>query len=244
MKKAMLLIGIACLLVFAGCGNGEQAEETAQEEMKEDTGAVQKDAQQEKEATESAAAEVEKTVDAAKEKTKETVETVKKKTEKTVETAKKETEQTVETAKEELGSAVEAAREKTGEITESVQQASGVVGVMTMKNEKAFAQHRMGIVEFDHKAHAADYGLSCGKCHHDENGKPLNNLSYDDAVQSCYACHDKNGRPTREEGMSEEQWKEEQLKYYYGAIHENCMGCHKETQGPTRCTECHPRPQG
>lgn len=244
MKKALLLIGIACMFVLVGCGNGEKTEEAAQEEMKEHTGAVQKDVKQEKEAAESAASEVEKTVDAAKEKTEETVETVKKETEKAVETAKKQTEQTVETAKKEISSTVEAAKQKTGETAESVQQKAGVIGVISMKNEKAFAQHRMGIVEFDHKAHAADYGLSCGKCHHDKNGKPLNNLSYDDAVQSCYACHDKNGRPTREEGMSQEQWKKEQLKYYYGAIHENCMGCHKETAGPTRCTECHPRPQG
>jgi len=233
MKKALLLIAIACMFVLVGCGNEEKTEEVAQEEMQEKTGAVQKDVKQEKEAMESAASEVEKTVDTAKEKTEETVEA-----------AKQETEKAVETAKEKIGSTVETAKEKTGEITESVQQKAGVVGVITMKNEKAFAQHRMGIVEFDHKTHAADYGLSCGKCHHDKDGKPLNNLSYDDAVQSCYACHDKNGRPQREESMSQEQWKKEQLKYYYGAIHENCMGCHKETSGPTRCTECHPRPQG
>ncbi len=119
-----------------------------------------------------------------------------------------------------------------------------VSDVITMKNEKAFPQHRMGIVEFDHKTHAEEYDLSCGDCHHDENGEPLDDLKMGDPVQSCFECHDKKGRPRRDQSMSPEEWQKEQLKYYYGAIHENCMGCHKEMEaGPTRCTECHPRPE-
>ena len=118
-----------------------------------------------------------------------------------------------------------------------------VPDVITMKNEKAFPQHRMGIVEFDHKTHADEYGLSCGDCHHDENGEPLADLKAGDPVQSCYECHDKDGRPRRDPAMSPEEWEKEQLKYYYGAIHENCMGCHKEMGGPKTCTECHPRPE-
>ena len=119
-----------------------------------------------------------------------------------------------------------------------------VPDVITMKNEKAFPQHRMGIVEFDHKTHAEEYDLSCGDCHHDENGEPLSDLKIGDPVQSCFECHDKDGRPRRDQSMSPEEWQQEQLKYYYGAIHENCMGCHKEMEaGPTRCTECHPRPE-
>jgi len=118
-----------------------------------------------------------------------------------------------------------------------------VSDVITMKNEKAFPQHRMGIVEFDHKTHAEEYELGCGDCHHDENGEPLTDLKAGDCVQSCYECHDKDGRPRRDPAMSPEEWEKEQLKYYYGAIHENCMGCHKEMGGPKTCTECHPRPQ-
>jgi len=122
-----------------------------------------------------------------------------------------------------------------------------VPDMMKMKNEQAFQQHRMGIVQFNHKKHAADkpdgYGLGCGDCHHDENGKPLSDLKPGDAVQSCFECHDKKNRPRRDPSMSPEEWKKEQLNYYYGAIHENCMGCHKKQGGPVRCTECHPRPQ-
>ncbi|MBS3758581.1 MAG: cytochrome c3 family protein [Desulfobacterales bacterium] len=119
--------------------------------------------------------------------------------------------------------------------------------VMEMKNEQAFPQHRMGIVEFDHKKHVADkpdgYGLGCGECHHDENGEPLSDLKAGDEVQGCFECHDKKSRPRRDPSMSPEEWEKEQLKYYYGAIHENCMGCHKKMGGAVRCTECHPRPQ-
>lgn len=119
--------------------------------------------------------------------------------------------------------------------------------VITMKNEKAFEQHRMGIVEFDHKTHADDepdgYGLGCGQCHHDENGEPLTDLKDGDAVQSCYDCHDKNERPRRDPSMSPEEWEKEELNYYYGAIHANCIDCHKEMGGPKTCTECHPRPE-
>ena len=120
-------------------------------------------------------------------------------------------------------------------------------GVIEMKNEQAFSQHRMGIVQFDHKTHAAakpdGYGLGCGDCHHDENGEPLTDLKAGDTVQGCMECHDKPDRPRRDPAMSPEEWEKEQLKYYYGAIHENCMGCHKEMGGPKTCTECHPRPQ-
>jgi hypothetical protein len=121
--------------------------------------------------------------------------------------------------------------------------------VITMKNEKAFEQHRMGIVDFKHKAHVDEYGLGCGDCHHDENGEPLTDLEWGDDVQSCYECHDKNGRPRRDQSMSPQEWQEAQLEYFYGAIHENCMGCHKKLGGPkgeggpVGCTDCHPRPQ-
>lgn len=119
--------------------------------------------------------------------------------------------------------------------------------VMEMKNEQAFEQHRMGIIQFDHKKHVADepdgYGLGCGECHHDKNGDPLSDLEPEDAVKGCYECHDKDGRPRRDPSMSPEEWEKEQINYYYGAIHENCMGCHKKMDGPKSCTQCHPQPQ-
>ncbi len=120
----------------------------------------------------------------------------------------------------------------------------GEPGVMKMKNEDAFKQHRMGIVTFDHKTHAEEYDLSCGECHHDANGEPLQAKDLGpDSVQSCFACHDKEGRPQRDPSMSPEEWEKEKLNYYYEAIHQNCMGCHKEKGGPAACPQCHPRPE-
>lgn len=36
-----------------------------------------------------------------------------------------------------------------------------------------------------------------------------------------------------------------QLEYYYGAIHANCIDCHRAGQaGPVKCAECHPKQGG
>lgn len=217
MKKVSLLLGIICIFVFVGCGQEEKAERPAQEKTKE-------------------------TVEGVKEKAGKTVEGLKEKTGKAVEEAKEEAGETVDATKEKAEAAAKRVKEKIGEAAEGIKAKVGAVGVIKMKNEKAFSQHRMGIVEFDHKSHVDKYGLGCGKCHHDENHKPLNNLSYEDSVAGCFECHDKTGKPRRDQSMSQQEWEKEQIKYYYGAIHENCMGCHKETEGPVSCMECHPSP--
>ena len=46
-------------------------------------------------------------------------------------------------------------------------------------NTPEYSEHTKGIVEFSHKKHAAEYGATCGDCHHDENNKPLTNLVKD-----------------------------------------------------------------
>lgn len=225
MKKVLLLLGIACIFVFMGCGQEEKAEQSPQKKAGE--------------AVESVKEESGKTVESAKKEARGIAESVKEKTGEAVGAMKEKAGEAAETIKKEAGETVEKVKQKTGEA-----ETTGAIGVMRMKNEKAFSSHRMGIVEFDHRAHVDEYGLGCGQCHHDKNGQPLNDLSYDSPVQGCMTCHDKKGRPMRDESMTPEQWREERLKYYYGAIHENCMGCHKKTKGPTRCTECHPRPEG
>jgi len=239
---------------------GETAEELKQkaaetvESAKEKTREVVEGAKREAEETVKAAREkTAETVAAAEEKTRETAAAAKKQTQEAAETVKKEAEQTVEGATEKTSQAVEGLKEKTMKAVEGARQKAketlpaGFPGVITMKNEEAFKQHRMGIVDFDHHKHAAQkpegYGLGCGDCHHDENGEPLTALKPGDEVQSCYECHDKDGRPRRDPALSQEEWKKEELTYYYGAIHEDCMGCHKKMGGPVSCTECHPRPQ-
>jgi hypothetical protein len=120
--------------------------------------------------------------------------------------------------------------------------------VIEMKNEKAFASHKFGIVMFSHGKHYAPkpdgYGIGCGDCHHDKDGKPLTDLKVGDEVQSCFECHSKTEKPKKEKGMSDDEWTKLQLEYYYGAIHMNCVDCHKkEGKGPVKCTECHPKPE-
>jgi len=123
---------------------------------------------------------------------------------------------------------------------------SGTVkDVFEMKNTEAFAKHKMGICTFTHKKHTTaapdGYGVSCGECHHDENGKPLE-LKEGDAVQGCMECHEEAGKPKKPKGVSKDEWKEMQLEYYYGALHANCIDCHKTGgAGPVKCAECHPK---
>ncbi len=273
MKKMALFIGIACLFVLIGCGQEEKAEQPAQQETREAAESVKETPGQTvegvkqkaeetaasaekktKEVVEGAKKKTEDTVKAAKEKAEETAEAAKKKTGETVAEAKQETTEAVESTKKQAEETAESVKEKTRQAAEGAKQKDedalpeGFPGMITMKNEKAFEEHRMGIVDFDHEKHAASkpegYGLGCGDCHHDENGEPLTDLKRGDPVQSCYECHDKDGRPRRDPAMSQEEWKKEELTYYYGAIHENCMGCHKQMgAGPVSCTECHPRPQ-
>ncbi|MFO7838075.1 MAG: cytochrome c3 family protein [Desulfosalsimonadaceae bacterium] len=265
MKRFLFLFGVlCCVFVLMGCGQEEEAKQPAQEKGRE---AAESAKEQAKDTGEESAGDLEEagkqarqTTEAAKEKAREAAETSKESAEESAESVKEKTEESVQGMKEKAGEAASAAKQKAEQTAEKTKQeigqdaeavkekaaetaAAGGLGVMKMKNEKAFSQHRMGIVEFDHKAHVEEYGLGCGKCHHDKNHEPLNDLSYDDPVKSCFECHDKTGRPNREESMSEEQWQKERIKYYYGAIHENCMGCHKETKGPTQCTQCHPSPE-
>ena len=128
--------------------------------------------------------------------------------------------------------------------------------IIKMKNEKAYKKHRKAIVEFSHMKHFKEYEVGCGECHHDEEGKPLKDLEVGDDVQSCLECH-KPGRADRRElrGLSPQERKKEEVKYHYGAIHENCQGCHedfnKEKVGnprkgpaPVSCSDCHPREEG
>lgn len=63
--------------------------------------------------------------------------------------------------------------------------------VIKMEN-KIYDKHTKGIVEFSHKKHVVDYKGTCGECHHDATGKPLD-LKEGDAVQSCAECHSKAG---------------------------------------------------
>lgn len=114
----------------------------------------------------------------------------------------------------------------------------GCPETVEMKNENAFDQHRMAIVNFDHAQHSEEYGIGCGECHHDKNNEPLAELTCEDEVHSCFECHSGTGAGTPKDFMGPKP-DAEALESYYTAVHVNCVGCHKKQDGPKSCNECH-----
>ena len=122
----------------------------------------------------------------------------------------------------------------------------GVADVITMKNP-AYTKHKKGIILFTHKKHVEEYEIGCGKCHHDKDGAPLNDLTVKDKVDSCIACHAKPGQAPRPKDKTKLSQKEK-LEFHAEAIHLNCITCHKEYNkkndtktAPSSCTKCHPK---
>ena len=120
---------------------------------------------------------------------------------------------------------------------------------ITMES-KVYKKHKKALVTLSHKKHNVDYAIPCADCHHVyKEGK--NVWKEGAAVQACDAkeCHDKAKAPKTKEGEPKLS-REEKAKqgYHYSAIHENCVGCHKDLKkakkptGPTACKDCHPKP--
>lgn len=121
-----------------------------------------------------------------------------------------------------------------------------VPDVVKMEN-KAYTEHTKGIVMFTHKKHVEEYKAGCGECHHDEKGKPLNDLKAGDNVQNCIECHNKPGEKPKGKDAPKLSAKEK-LQYHAEALHKNCRDCHKEhnkknktKDAPTTCKACHPK---
>ena len=121
---------------------------------------------------------------------------------------------------------------------------------ITMES-KVFKKHKKALVTLTHKKHNVDYKIVCTDCHHVyKDGK--NVWKEADAVQKCDSkkCHDKAKAPKAKEGEKKLSRKEKASQgYFYSAIHENCVGCHKDLKkkkkptGPTACKKCHPQPE-
>jgi hypothetical protein len=117
----------------------------------------------------------------------------------------------------------------------------------------AYKKHTKGIIQFTHTKHATDYGAKCGDCHHDKDGKPLNDLTADSPVQKCVACHAETGKMDKDDKKLSDI--EKTKKYHKEALHENCSGCHKESNKAkglkkndpkaapekSNCKGCHPK---
>lgn len=129
-----------------------------------------------------------------------------------------------------------------------IQAGTTAADVIEMKSPE-YEKHTKGIVMFSHKKHATEYGASCGECHHDDKGKPLD-LKEGDNVQRCVECHKETGKKPKGEKLKK---KEKIMKYHKEAVHANCKDCHKafnKKKGlkaadpgalPTTCKNCHPK---
>jgi NADH pyrophosphatase NudC (nudix superfamily) len=114
--------------------------------------------------------------------------------------------------------------------------------------------------EFDHKQHT-DAGYKCTECHHKSVGKKV--------TTSCNDCHDDPEKPVaKKDFVHEDHYKDEDCsschdyksqkdlacsschKVSYdkknpaviglkGALHMQCMGCHKENGVKNDCVACH-----
>jgi hypothetical protein len=118
---------------------------------------------------------------------------------------------------------------------------------ITMES-KVYKKHKKALVNLSHKKHNVDYKIPCTDCHHVyKDGK--NVWKEGDAVQKCDAegCHSKAKAPKAKEGEKKLSRKDKASQgFHYSAIHENCVGCHKDAKkegkaAPTKCAECHPK---
>jgi hypothetical protein len=101
-------------------------------------------------------------------------------------------------------------------------------------------------VDFDHQMHAETY--SCNACHHHTVGDGTQNKtcekchanseSSDDV--SCSGCHQqKKTAPSSLTSPTEMDFYHIDKPGIKGALHLQCLGCHRIEGGPTGCQECH-----
>jgi len=108
-----------------------------------------------------------------------------------------------------------------------------------------YLQELYKAVSFDHEIHSGMYG--CSSCHHHTAGTGTQNeackkchlLSRASADVSCSGCHHFKkpfALPTRDHTEDIYHIDKPGLK---GALHLQCLGCHRSDGGPTGCQECH-----
>ncbi len=127
-------------------------------------------------------------------------------------------------------------------ITAGLQAGTAVEDTFQIKT-KEIEEHKREAPTFTHKKHAEDYGISCGDCHHDQDGKPLD-LKMGDDVQRCVECHNK---------LEQDPQNKKDIMVLENAMHGNCIDCHKEVNikagdpkgrkgpAPYGCNDCHPK---
>ncbi len=85
---------------------------------------------------------------------------------------------------------------------------------------------------FTHKKHYDDYGVKCVDCHHAVKAKggavPATKTCTD---AGCHLADQCNGQPVPK--------KNDACPAFEDAYHKNCIDCHRQQSGPTKCAECH-----
>jgi hypothetical protein len=102
-------------------------------------------------------------------------------------------------------------------------------------NKWAYSSHA---VTFAHATHAMNYKIACIRCHH---------TLEEDAIaveETCRDCH--MNTEMRSFPQAESIPEEDRIDYYFLAIHDQCINCHKEvrksdewTKAPVGCWRCH-----
>ena len=123
----------------------------------------------------------------------------------------------------------------------------------TFKMEsKEYKTRKYNSATLTHKKHVEEYKANCGECHHDANGKPLNDIKTGENVQKCIECHKIPSRKPKKKKGEPKLTDEQRRAYHAEALHDNCKVCHKvfnkkvkkETgkkgKAPTSCNKCHP----
>ncbi len=102
-------------------------------------------------------------------------------------------------------------------------------------------------ISFDHQTHSDMY--DCSSCHHhtagtgtqNNNCKKCHAASEATDEVSCSGCHTEQIPPILSPGKDTPD-----IDVYHidkpalkGALHLQCLGCHRSEDGPTGCQECH-----
>jgi len=102
-------------------------------------------------------------------------------------------------------------------------------------NERTYTSHS---VTFAHAAHAMKYKIACVQCHHTlEQGAIA-------VEETCADCH--TNTEMRSFPQAESIPEENRMEYYFLAVHDQCINCHREvrqsdevTKAPVGCWRCH-----
>jgi hypothetical protein len=89
-------------------------------------------------------------------------------------------------------------------------------------------------VPFAHKRHYDAHDVACATCHHavkaQGNVEPATRRCTTAGCHTADSCNDKVVSKGNEP-----------CPLFEDAFHADCIGCHRQKDGPVRCRECHTR---